>query len=153
MDKKHIEIIMNDIDRLGGYSEKHKSWLYEFMQTLHFNYSHTAIDKNSSILPIVDRLMQQYERFNPVACTWRDVGPEPFGGDFMAANLDDYDDMFVVLINPVDHIKILGIHVFKELEEMCFELNQASRDEENYILEEELFDSVDKIVADWDTES
>lgn len=96
--------------------------------------------------------MQRYERYNPVACTWHDKGPKPFDGDFMAGSLNDNEDMFIVLTDPLDSHNTLGIHIImKYFEDVYFEINNATCDEENYISEDEMIRLADSIVAKWNT--
>lgn len=120
-------------------------------KNIHLSYNRLYECENRHILPTVEKIMYRYLRFNPVACTWHDIGPEPFDQDFTAAVLDDYNDMFIVLAHPTDtqsnlgiHIKLIGIG-----DTIGFELNEVTFDEDCYLTEEELIAQADRIVAGW----
>lgn len=141
--------ILDEVANMSGYSEEHKKWLISFLPTLHFYYSHGTICNNKNIISKVDKIMFKYKDYYPISCTWRDEGPKPFDGDFMAACLNDYEDMFIVIKHPYDTCKNIGIHVFMECDEICYELNTATYDENNYISEEELLALIDKKIINW----
>ena len=153
MKQENIQEILCELNGKSGYSQRFKETVVKMLPSLRFDYGLRTIDENLTILPAVDRLMDRYKYFNPVACTWHDIGPKPFGGDFMAGYLDDCEDMFIVLLHPYDESNNLGIHVkFSDLfdgEQIGFELNDVSCDEDCYISEEEIICRIDAIVENW----
>lgn len=157
MNQNKIQEILNQLNGDFGYTQWFKDTVTKMLPSLQFDYDLRTICENREILPAVDRLMCRYIRFYPVVCTWHDVGPKPFDGDFMAGCLDDDNDIFIVLFHPSDERMNLGIHV------KCYDdtdsgatgitgfelLNDVSCEYDGYVSEKEITDQIDEIVKQW----
>lgn len=156
MNQNKIQEILNELNGGFGYTQWFKDTVTKMLPSLQFDYDLRTIYENTHILPAVDRLVCRYIRFHPVACTWHDVGPKPFDGDFMSGSLEDGNDIFIVLLHPNDERMNLGIHVkcyddtdSGETGVIWFEINDVSYEYDGYISEKEIADRIDDIVAQW----
>ena len=141
--------VIDHLNMVTGYTPEFRNKVLELLPQLHYDYNSSTIFYNLSILLTVDRIRGQFGHISSVVCNWHDVGPAPFDGDFMAACLGDYDDLFIVFLHPTDELQNIGVHVveceFHDNFGICFEINTVSFDEDNYISEEELIITIDKM--------
>lgn len=153
MKQDKIQEILDELNGDFGYSQWFKDAVIKMLPSLQFEHGLMTICENLTILHAVDRIMCKYERFHPVACTWHDVGPKPFEGDFTAACLDDDNDILIVLQHPNDEELNLGIHVkyFDNIdgERIGFELGNVSYDEDCYVSEQDITRLIDATVNQW----
>ena len=149
MDKEKEREIIDRLNKDSGYTERFKCEIYSLLPQLQFNYNLTTISENRSILFAVDKVRAHFCRIPSVACTWRDIGPEPFDGDFMAACLNDCNDMFVVFLHPSDEMQNVGVHITVFECEVCFEIDIVSLDEDNYLSEDEAIFQLNNVINSW----
>jgi len=149
MDKEKEREIIDRLNKDSGYTERFKCEIYSLLPQLQFNYSLDTIFENCSILLAVDKVRAQFCQIPSVACTWHDVGPKPFDGDFMAACLNDYNDMFVVFLHPSNEMQNVGVHITVFECEVCFEIGTVSLDEDNYLSEDEAIFQLNDIINSW----
>lgn len=104
---------------------------------------------------IIEEIKQRYSDFYIGEFTWRDEGPEPFAGDFMAGSLDDYDS-FLVLANPKCSQESLGIQIqsfpFLFWEENAFSVYYPidwSYHSKHMTNENQMYELVDSITSKW----
>ena len=149
--------IMDHLNASTCYTTEFKQKVLELLPQLHYDYDFMKIFSNLSILPAVDRIRWRFSNISSVVCNWRDAGPRPFGGDFMAANLSDYSDLFIVFMHPTDVLQSFGVHVLESYVNdnigIAFEFDTVSFDEDNYISEEELIATIDKTIKRWEENS
>lgn len=148
MDAKSAQKIVDRLNKDTGYTKEFRNTVIEMLSQLQFDYDFETIYKNMSILPVADRLRVRYRHIPSIVCTWRDVGPIPYDGDFMAACLNDYNDIFVVFLHPTDESKNIGVHIAQSIDKTVFELREVSLDENNYISEEELILELNNLISD-----
>ena len=149
MDKTKAQEIIDHLSVNSGYTESFKKAVYELLPQLQFNYDIDTIFENFPILLEVDRIRTRFNNIHSIACTWHDIGPAPYAGDYMAASLNDNSDMFIVFLHPTDASRNIGVHV-KERRfdtEIGFELNGVSYDDDNLISEDEVVQKLSKMIS------
>lgn len=151
MDEIHANRIVNELTNTEGLQPWFINRVLEILPMLHYNHSRRTIEENLDIILEVDQIMFHYHQFHPIACTWHDIGPEPYGGDFMAGCLGDSNDMFIVLMHPENSDDNIGIHVtdYYWEDKVGFELDAVSFEEDDYLTMDELIKAVDELIADW----
>ena len=146
MTEEHIQKIIDEFNRVKGYSPQCKEKILKLLPQLHCNWELNVIYDNISILPYVDKLMEKYSRWNPIGCAWYNEGPAPFDSGFMALTLDDSEDMFTVIPHPSDPKQSIGIHVTEGIDGIVYELDMWN---ENHLTEDSLIQAIDSIIEKW----
>ena len=151
MRKQSKQEIINELSTDTGYSSGFKQRVFEMLPQLHYDYDLGKIFCNSTLIPVVDRIRWQYKHVTSVVCDWHDTGPEPFGGDYMTACLDDYNDLFIVFLHPTDELQSVGVHVSKGRlnDGVSFGFNTISFDEDDFISEEEVIIKLNEAINNW----